>query len=246
MYFVQLLKSGKIAYYINPDFSWLAVCAAAMFFLLGFAGAYRLLTHSRSCDGDGCHGRHGSLKAIIVVLLPLILGIAVPPSPLGAENIDDSEIQKMLRENVDMSMLTTADNIESKDLLYSAQNEVMPDKKASCSNTKKLTILDWLRCFTDTGSASAYRDEDVDVVGFVYHTPSLPEGQFLVTRFFMRHCMLDTLPIGLAVSSDNARALKDDTWVRVRGKMGTSGGRPFIQANRVEMITVPVPPYLYP
>ncbi len=67
-----------------------------------------------------------------------------------------------------------------------------------------------------------------------------------MTRFFMRHCMFDTLPIGIAVSSDNADALKNDTWVRVRGTMHSRGIRPVIEADRVEMVAIPDPPYLYP
>jgi hypothetical protein len=71
------------------------------------------------------------------------------------------------------------------------------------------TVLDWLHTFSASSDpAQEFAGQPVDVVGFVYHDPRLPEGKLLVNRFTVSCCVADASPVPL---------------VRAVGRRGDSG-----------------------
>lgn len=240
-YLGWLLYTGNIANYVNVRVSWLIAAASVTLCALGLRAWF--------APDDGCcdHGRGSSLY--LALLLPLALGFGLPSKPLGAGSIDDGDIQRMLRESIDMSMVATADRIRDPSMLYNPMRDIYPEKRLSSDDPLRLTILDWLRVYTESAHPEKIEGEPADVVGFVLKDPSVPDG-FLVTRFFMRHCMFDTIPVALAVRWHRMDRLRDDAWVRVRGRfaIGTVAGKtaPVLVAESVKPVGQPEIPYLYP
>lgn len=82
LYFAYNIISGNLSNYINIRFAWLSVVAAALFLLLGFASAYRLLATERAAHQHGI-----SWFTLAVTAVPLILGTLIPSRPLGADAV---------------------------------------------------------------------------------------------------------------------------------------------------------------
>jgi putative membrane protein len=241
-YFGRLVFNGDLANYVNTRIAWLVILAAIILTAYGFAS----FAHPQepSCD---CEHQHSSWKGF-ALLLPLLLGLGLPSRPLGAGSID-GDIQMMLRENVDMSMLATPERIDNPAMLYNPMNDLYPERQFSTDDPSAFTILDWLRLYADTDDKDAFEGQKADVVGFVVRDPT-DADRFVVTRFFMRHCMFDTIPVGIAVQWDGAEDLREDTWVRVRGKFQLDvldGSQiPVLAAQSVKEVQQPEVPYMYP
>lgn len=240
-YFTRLLVTGDLANYVNIRIDWLVTLAALLLAVYGLA---ILLQPAHACS-CGSHSHDASSRHLIM-LLPLILGFALPSQPLGRSAIGEEDIQAMLRQTVDMSLLTTSDAAARDPAqLYSLSYGFIPEKMFSTDDPRQFTILDWLRLYADRDDKSVFEGQKADVVGFVVKDPSATDG-FIVTRFFMRHCMFDTIPVGIAVRWDDAKKLREDAWVRVQGTFGAKDGRLVINAVNVRSVGQPETPYLYP
>lgn len=242
-YFVQLIVSGNLANYVNIRIEWMIVAAATLLWTYGLINLI-----PRQTESCGCGHAHVSWKALIFII-PLFLGFFLPSKPLGAGSIVDGDIQTMMRDHISMDMLATPERVENPSILYNPLNDLYPERQFSSENPLHFTILDWLRLYADTDKKDALEGQKADVTGFVLHDHASPDG-FIVTRFFMRHCMFDTIPIGIAVRWNDADELKEDTWVRVQGvfRLIEQNGVtvPVLQATNVKRVKQPDVPYLYP
>jgi putative membrane protein len=249
LYFLDTVLSGRIAFYINYRFEWLAVLATAVFLLLGVLGVVNLLrepakddhhedcgdncTHDHAHDHEHDHAHHGHNHSHVpgwltlgMVTIPLALGILVPSRPLGASAVGS------------MGLGT--------------------GKGAAATDTTTLTIapeqrnvLDWMRAFYSTSTPEEFVGQPVDVVGFVYRDIRLDtDTEFMAARYIISCCVADAAPAAMIVRTDTAADFEQDTWVRVRGRvsMGEFDGQPqpIIVAESIEVTDQPDRPYLYP
>ena len=110
-------------------------------------------------------------------------------------------------------------------------------------------LLDWLRAFNQSTDPSQYVGQPSELIGFVYHDPRLPAGQFLLTRFMLTCCVADATAIGAIVEWPRAAELPTNGWVQIGGpvRVGELGGvqLPLIEAETVEAVPEPAQPYLY-
>jgi putative membrane protein len=85
--------------------------------------------------------------------------------------------------------------------------------------------------------------EPVELVGFV--TDGGSAGVFRLTRFYISCCAADAIPYWVDVRSSNGETYSDDTWLRVEGVVGQDPDGYFVDADQVEEVDEPDPPYLY-
>lgn len=249
VYFLQLIRTGDLANYVNVRFAWIAWLGMIAFFLLAFAK----LAPSAAEHGHGCCAKRSSWK-LWLLALPIILGLFVPSKPLNASAIrSEPDLQAILKENVGMHSLFTPETIPDRAQLYSLYNDVMPDKVGSNDDPQHYSLLDWFRVFFDLPpeKKDALEGLPVDLIGFVYHGSEPSDDRFTLTRFFMRHCMFDTIPIGMPTAWKNADALKEDSWVHVQGTvryLPDASGKDVltIVPDSVRLTEQPGTPYLYP
>lgn len=249
IFFLQLIRTGTLANYVNVRFAWIAWLGMIAFFLLALA---KLIPSMHEHD-HGCCGRPPAWK-LWLLALPVILGLVLPSRPLNASVIrSEPDIQAILKENVGMQYLFYPETIPSRDNLYSLYNDLMPDKPHAYDDPLAFSLLDWFRIFYDLppGEKNLLQGMPFDTTGFVYHGSETTADRFVLARFFMRHCMFDTIPIGMPVVWKNGDALQEDNWVRVQGKiqyLPDASGKDVLTfvADSVKLTEQPETPYLYP
>jgi uncharacterized repeat protein (TIGR03943 family) len=121
------------------------------------------------------------------------------------------------------------------------------DASLATEDSRQWNILQWAMALSiqDEGLLG----QEADVVGFVYHDPARPLDGFFAARYVISCCTADGSAAGLPVVWRGA-TLPLDSWVRVRGTIGTATidgqVQPAVIATSVEPVERPANPYLYP
>jgi uncharacterized repeat protein (TIGR03943 family) len=224
LFLYSRLLGGAITFYINQRFTWLTWGATLALLVMGIAQGQRILNRKSQIANRKSPGLPA--WSYLALLVPLFLGVVIPPQPLGARVVDNRG-------------LTSAAGI--------AQGE---EAVSSLSMPARRDILGWLQAFGPDPDPEAFAGQTVDVVGFVYRDEEMPADQFMVARFLIVCCAADAVPVGLPVRYAEAAHLELDTWVRVRGTFAAGevwGERlPVIAAEEVTVVPQPAQPYLYP
>ena len=250
VYFTYSLLTGNITNYIAQKFVWLTWIAAGLLFVLAALAAQSALReNAHGHDHDHDHGDHehedhahhhhehdharggmGAWAALGIVALPVLLGFAVPSSPLDSRAIEGDV-------SSDLGSITTGD--------------------AQVIGTAPLqrNVLEWIRAFNTTSDLDSFNGQEANIVGFIYRNPAMDgTDQFTVARFVMSCCVADAQAIGLTVEWPGGADLAEDSWVQVRGtfQVQTTDGttRPVLIAydgsDGVTSVAQPEHPYLYP
>ncbi len=243
------ITSGTLNYYISQRFDWLTVAAVVCLMVVGVSYRYLLQESGQESAGaDGADGdRHHDYNqshhhrhrgrdhshtlgwtGFLLISLPILLGLLVPPKPLGVAALQNREI--------------SAGGLDS----------VLPAAARSTQvrESSERTILDWVLAFHQ-GERPAETDT-ADVVGFVYLDSATEKAQFTLARFVVGCCAADAMAVGLPVSLgaglSSEEAVEEGQWVRVVGRFGASTGieLPVLVAEQLEVVAEPNQPYLYP
>lgn len=234
------ITSGTLNYYISQRFDWLTVAAVIGLLVVGMSYRYLLQEAEDtpaapddpapvpSGEVDHHHGHALGWSGFVLISLPIVLGLLVPPRPLGVAALQNREI--------------SAGGIDSV-LPAAVRTSVVQD-------SSERTILDWVLAFHQ-GERPAETDT-ADVVGFVYLDVATEEVQFTLTRFVVGCCAADAmavgLPVNLAAGLVSEGELEEGQWVRVVGQFAARGGNdiPVLMAEQLEAVPEPNQPYLYP
>ncbi|HXF61066.1 MAG TPA: TIGR03943 family protein [Caldilineaceae bacterium] len=231
------IANGTLYYYINERFAGFTLFGVIGLLAVGLA--YQFGRHTETGEGhehhvhsDHSHQSHGhalSWGGALLVALPIVLGLAVPPRPLGVSALDNREMSLSLEQ----SALPAA------------------VQAAAAKAAAERTILDWWRAFQTTTDYSTLAGQEAKVVGFVYRNPErYGEDHFLLTRFVVSCCVADAAVVGLVVRWPETAMLQDDQWVEVSGVFAPSQlegwEAPVLAAKTVTPVATPTQPYLYP
>ena len=241
------ITSGTLNYYISQRFDWLTVAAVLGLIVVGLSYRHLLQevedTDAASDDpapvrsgeagppageDNHHHGHALGWSGFLLISLPIILGLLVPPRPLGVAALQNREI--------------SAGGLGS----------ILPAAVGSSlvQESSERTILDWVLAFHQ-GERPAETDT-ADVVGFVYLDDAADEAEFTLTRFVVGCCAADAMAVGLPVSLADGLSsggeLEEGQWVRVVGQFAVSTGNsiPVLVAEQLEAVPEPNQPYLYP
>jgi uncharacterized repeat protein (TIGR03943 family) len=223
------IYSGTLLFYISERFAWLTLFAAIGFIIVGASYRYRA-SSNQAHDHDHAGHQHSNLSwgGLLLIMLPVILGLIVPPQPLGAAAMSSREFG--------LGAVTSAN---------APKNSQIISRPAGDKN-----VLDWLIDFRLANNPAAFTDQEAKVVGFVYRDERFEAGSFMVSRFVLSCCAADAAPLGLVVHWPESTALATDAWVEVKGHFepGEFDGEPmpFLIANSVTPTEMPSQPYLYP
>ncbi|MEW5957541.1 MAG: TIGR03943 family protein [Chloroflexota bacterium] len=217
--------NGKLLFYINERFVWLTLLASVGFIVVG--ASYRYYTTPAHDHGDHQHG-YLSRGGILLVILPMILGMLVPPQPLGAAAMGSRDVSP--------KALTSA--------AAPQRNEVLTKPKS------EKNILDWLIEFRSINDPAAFTGQQARLIGFVYRDEQFAADEFMVSRFVISCCAADAVPLGLVVRWPETASLTADQWVEVNGRFepGQFGDEalPILIAESITPAQTPDQPYLYP
>ena len=249
------ITTGTLNYYISQRFDWLTIAAVLGLIVVGLSYRYLLQeaedsdaasddlapdrsgeagsaaaedSHQHSHDHGHDHSHALGWSGLVLISLPIVLGLLVPPRPLGVAALQNREI--------------SGGGLDS----------VLPAAAGSTlvKESSERTILDWVLAFHQ-GERPAETDT-ADVVGFVYLDDASEEAAFTLTRFVVGCCAADAMAVGLPVSLTaglpSEEALEDGQWVRVVGRFAASTGNsiPVLLAEQLDAVREPNQPYLYP
>lgn len=237
LFLYSRIYNGTLLYYISERFAWLTLLAAIGFIVVAASYRYRAAPaqpdeHEQADGHAHDHGghQHGNLSwaGLLLVVLPVILGLLVPPKPLGAAAMSNREIS--------VGSVTSATSPKTSQVI---------SRPASEKN-----VLDWLIDFRLAQNPAAFADQEAKVIGFVYRDERFGSDQFMVSRFAISCCAADAAPLGLVVHWPETGSLASDQWVEVSGRfqVGDFDGEqmPILSADKVTATEVPDQPYLYP
>jgi uncharacterized repeat protein (TIGR03943 family) len=222
LFLYSRLSSGAITFYINQRFAWLTWGATLALLIMGIAQGQQIRNLKSQPPNPKSLGL--PIWSYLALLVPLFLGVVIPPQPLGA-------------------------SVAGNRGLISAAG-VAQEAVSSPGVPARRDILGWLRAFGPEPDPEAFAGQTVEVVGFVYRDEEMAADQFMVARFLIVCCVADAIPVGLPVHYAEAAHLELDTWVRVKGTFAAGEVRgerlPIIVADEVTVVSQPVQPYLYP
>jgi uncharacterized repeat protein (TIGR03943 family) len=231
LFLYSRIYNGTLLYYISERFAWLTLLAAIGLMIVGLSYRYRpAQTHEHEHHHDHAGHQHGGLSwgGLLLVILPIILGLLIPPKPLGAAAMSNREIS--------VGSVTSATAPKTSQII---------SRPAGDKN-----VLDWLIDFRLSQDLAAFDDQEAKVVGFVYRDERFGSDEFMVGRFVISCCAADAAPLGLVVHWPETSTLESDQWVEVRGrfKAGEFDGEPMpvLIADKISPTDVPDQPYLYP
>lgn len=245
------LFNDVILYYISSRFLWLVTLGGVGMIVVGLSYAVVKLhersaeshhEHDEHCDHDHDHDHehhehheHGAPVTwwgLLIALMPLLLGVFVPPQALGADALATRQLnlQSWHAGSVDVS-------------LRNNQNAGLLEGEKS--------IVEWLIEFANTPRAelsAEISDQPVAVTGFVYTDERFAPNQFMVSRYVVTCCVADAQPLGLIVETDGELPAFD-SWVVVEGSFGTitfdGQESPAIIEGDVRPMDEPRQPYIY-
>lgn len=220
-----VLLHGQANRYIAPNVAWTLWLAIIVALTLAALDGYTAWAR-----GDFPLAAFARLRQVApsdwrslaygVVFLPCITGLLIAPSVLGAQSI-------LANDGVVTLVPAPAQG-------SSASHAV--------GDISLLQLQDRVRAGVPMLGLSA------QVVGFVFHQPGLPKGEWLLTRFITPHCVAEAQPIALVVQGGAERAPPDNTWVRLTGVLSSgvvNGHSVAILTPTTEAtITTPHDPYL--
>ena len=237
LFFYSRITGGTLYYYINERFAAFTVIGVVGLLLLGFS--YRWDQQPTAAEGhdhdhdhnhahDHNHNHDLTWVGALIVLLPIILGVAITPQPLGAAALANRDV--------------TLSMSESAMPLGVRNREKAPADK---------NIMDWWNDFRSAaGGLETFIGQEVKVSGFVYQDERYGTEQFMVTRFVVSCCVADANVLGLLVQWPADQTPANDQWVEVAGVFianpNPNSPMPMVAARTVTPIEVPNQPYMYP
>lgn len=259
LFFLDVLLSGRIAFYINETrFIWLSWLATGILLIMGVVQIYGLMITNappKSTDkspaksdviaiddkfghtpGGSAHDHAGHAHDGGSQHAPgwgVLIVVAIPL--IVALLIPAQPLGAAAAQNSGVSASFTGGN--AVDVL-----SIAPQDR---------NVLDWIRVFNSSKNYGEFDGQSADFIGFVYRDITLNEASnFMVARFTISCCVADASALGVLVESKDAARLEQDTWVRVKGKFQAQTIKeqrtPVLIAESIEPIARPKTPYLYP
>lgn len=239
LFLYSRLANGSLYFYINQRFMVFTLLTVVGLVIVGLSYRFKRKADEEAhehAEHDSSHAGHAhshglTWGGVALVLLPIVLGLAVPPQPLGASALTNREINAGLNETSMPGIVGATANLP----------------------TTEKNILDWWRTFRS--SQAVNEDEriigqEARVLGFVYHDERYGEGHFMLVRYTVSCCVADASALALVVASPEAATLESDQWVEVSGVFSPGDlpnwKMPVLVARSITPVDVPDQPYLYP
>lgn len=227
------VANNTILFYIHERFTLLTLLGAVGALLLGLS-YYRQPPHDHTHDHHGHNHHHLPLQwwGLLIISLPVLIGLLVPPQPLGAVALLNRELNLGGWQDSSLPQVPPL-NREGGGMWGGAIQEP----------------LDWFTIAREFNRPQALNGREARLTGFVYRDDRFAPDSFLVGRFLVSCCVADAAALGVVVQWPEAEELALDQWVSVYGRLqsGELAGRalPMLVAEHVQLIAPPAQPYFY-
>jgi len=233
LFFISLIFTGNFKIFVkNFYFPYIVIGVLILVFLLTIE--IKKMKNFKQLRGY-------DISSFIIFLFPLILFILVRPTTLPT--------YAALKRGIQTDFL-------SEDILKTMQEQIETEGKY-----KKLTIKQLLAL--SKSKPEEINGKDVTVEGIVYKGEE--KGKFTLIRFLITCCAADATPLGIEVEYEEKESqetgewipteeipkeekkleLKNEDWVKVKGKVKIEDDKIKIFAEEIEKKNPPSDPYLY-
>jgi uncharacterized repeat protein (TIGR03943 family) len=232
-------RSGRLSLLIHPAYHWLAVVAGLVLLMAAASLAIDLVraksTHrslwngaASAASGDATEQHVNLLPkgwATMLLLLAAIGGFLITPQPLSS--------QKAIQRGIGDTTTTIAR---------------APKAFRSNKRPEQRSLIEWVRTLEVYPEPEAYRNQPVNVSGFVTKLDGYPSDVFWISRFTITCCAADAYPLGLPVRRPASEPdYPVDTWLDIRGRMTVDTLKDerllIIEPQSMRKIPVPENPY---
>ncbi len=228
-------QNGRLALLIHPAYHALVVVTGFLLLMAAASLAIDLVRSGRfsrrftSAAADAPSAQHVNLLpkgwATLLLLAAAIGGLLITPQPLTS--------QKAIQRGIGDSTTAIAR---------------APKAFRSSKRPEQRSLIEWVRTLEVYPEPEAYRNQPVNVSGFVTKVNGYPADVFWISRFTITCCAADAYPIGLPVKRPaNVPDYPPDTWLEIQGRMMVDriqGERVLVIAPQtVRKIDVPKNPY---
>lgn len=250
---LYLQLSGKITYYLNHQYVYLALLSMLLsLFLL----IIQLITWMKELGSVSLKQPRLKFLSLIMLTLPLVIGFLLPTTSLNSRTVktkgyyfptaltnskeNDGIEQQYLKP--DTSLYFTAKSYQ-KEMLKTLQKY---DKANPIIVTDQnyMEIMELIYLFP-----KSFLDRQLTFTGFVYNHPTLKHHIYLF-RFGIIHCVADSGVYGL-LTKGHEKAYADNTWLEISGRIQLEYQKdfqqllPLVQVEQVKEIKQPQNPYVY-
>ncbi|WP_050182674.1 TIGR03943 family putative permease subunit [Domibacillus robiginosus] len=253
LFFLELHTSGDILKYVNPAYTWLSLCAAYLFFFLGFVQFFRLWSPKNKGASVCCCDHHHSRRPYFsysVLVFPLVTGFLLPPQTLGASIAAQKGAGLLLQSKAEtLSGEHEEMAVDRKEIQQAAYDQKMNNLEGEhvIHLTDDVFEAYYGQINADPGK---YAGRTIKMNGFIFKENSLQANQLVLSRFLITHCVADASLIGFLVEFDKASNFKQDTWLEIEGTISLTSYNgtqiPVLEVNSWKTIEEPEEPYVYP
>jgi uncharacterized repeat protein (TIGR03943 family) len=205
-----VLLTGRSQLYLSSRTAWLIPVGAVILSIVTLGRLFSLRSaHPRPIS------KRDSL-AFTVMVVPVVLIIALPPTALGSFAADRRST---------LAVGASAEEIATGPLTL-------------------VEIAGAQRSAETMAALVSRAGEEVSFVGFVTRRPGTPADEFVLTRFLVSCCVADAQSVQVRVVSAPPGRFEEDEWVRATGKMYPLGQEVILVAGEIESVPRPKRPYL--
>lgn len=254
---MYLYLSGKLDQYINTHYSYLAIIAMVLAFILAIVQLVIWMKNLRL--HSHLSGKVAQLTSPMILVFPVLVGLFVPtvtldsttvsakgyyfPTAVGSvgqgESEDGTRVQ-YLKPDTSLYFTKNAYQKEMKCELQAYQDV----DKISISPNNYMEVMELIYLYPDL-----FAGKDISFTGFVYNEPG-HEGYQYLFRFGIIHCIADSGVYGLSTTG-NVQPYANNTWVTVTGRIATEYNNqlqqtlPVLHITDSQPVEAPDNPYVY-
>jgi putative membrane protein len=212
--FWWLILTERTSLYLSTRTDWV-VPVGAVLLTVSVAGR---LASIRATTAERIEPRAALTTTVIV--LPVVLIVATPPSSLGTFAAD------------------------RRGGLAVGAGPIASTSEITRGRVTLVDVAGALRSRQAMRALVGRAGTPVTFVGFVDRAPHMPADEFYLTRFLVTCCAADAVSLRVRIVGAPPGKLKRDEWVKVNGTIYPLGREVLVHASQVSHVDRPKSPYL--
>lgn len=249
LFFITIILNGSVQLYVHPRIiPYMKFGTAAMVLI-----AIYIMKDVFKPDR-----KKRSLYPYLFMIIPLFTAFALPAKPMNsgsllAKDVNISQNSNSFSKNNKPDDLnqTAVDASKLDTLPLNEKNTIFQPKKPLLQGDtiiiNEKNYVEWIQELYN--NTDAYEGKKVQISGFVFREKDFNENVFVTARYMMSCCTADAQITGLYSLYPKAYELKQDTWLKVSGKIKQAEYKgqliPSVEVGEMERIDKPKNEYIY-
>lgn len=248
-FFYDIIKTGKVLLYVTPriipyvKFGILAMVSLSLFIMPDLFKPKRKV----------------NIKPYLFFIIPLLMAFMTPTTPINSKSMSLTST-KSRSQSDNTNQNTTNNNITNQAKATDNKTTTSKTTPSGVNLQLQMKLQNNIIVVNDNNfekwteeisyNMAKYEGKKIVLTGFVFKSKEFKENEFVPARLMMSCCAADLQPVGLLCHYDKAKALKQDTWIIVKGKikiLDFNGEKiPVIIAESIKNTQKPSNEYVYP